>query len=172
MCTSPGSVAPEPEPGDTTSTSITAPEPKAPNTDPAFPGSTDHMPLQERSDGGPTDQPMSPDHSSPTSDFPAALPSATQPLSASRVTTDHPGERSPPEAPSASPHHPAVADASDVEATAGSESSAATFWTRCNEAGCTGDIFSELVSQLNSLEERIQSREATQQGERAASIEI
>ncbi|KAI7808828.1 hypothetical protein IRJ41_015399, partial [Triplophysa rosa] len=157
VCTSPGSVTPEPEPGDTTSTNITASEPKAPNTDPAFPGSADHMPQQERSDSGPTDQLQS-----PTSDFPEALPSAIQPLSASHIITDHPAERSPPEAASAS-HHPGTSDANDVDAMMSLESSATTFWAKCNEAGCTEEIFSELVSQLNSIRQRIQSREATQQ---------
>ncbi|XP_056611566.1 histone-lysine N-methyltransferase 2A [Triplophysa dalaica] len=150
--TPPGSVATEPEPEDTTSKNITAPEPKAPNTDQAFPGSADHMPQQERSDSGPTDQPQS-----PTSEIPEALPSAIQPLSASHITTDHPDDRSPLESASASPYH------SGRDAVMNLESSAATFWARCNEAGCTEEIFSELISQLYSLRERIQSREATQQ---------
>lgn len=138
VCTPPGSVVTEPEPEDTTSKNITAPEPKAPNTDQAFPGSAKHMPQQEPSDSCPT---------------------------------DHPEDRSPLESASASPYHSGNSDA-NVDAVMSLEPSAATFWARCNEAGSTEEIFSELVSQLYSLRERIQSREATQQGERAASVKI
>ncbi|XP_026073814.1 uncharacterized protein LOC113053201 isoform X3 [Carassius auratus] len=58
---------------------------------------------------------------------------------------------------------PAAADASDVCTTVKSKSSAAIFWTRCNEAGWTKEVFSELVSQLSSLGERVQSQEASHQ---------
>ncbi|XP_073701167.1 PHD finger protein 11-like [Garra rufa] len=64
---------------------------------------------------------------------------------------------------SSSPARPAPADASDVGATVNSGSSAAIFWTRCNEAMWTKEIFSDLVSQLSSLGERVQSQEASQQ---------
>ncbi|XP_016298460.1 uncharacterized protein LOC107655483 isoform X3 [Sinocyclocheilus anshuiensis] len=64
---------------------------------------------------------------------------------------------------SSSPGRPAAADASDVGTTEKSQSSAAIFWTRCNEAGWTKEVFSELVSQLSSLGERVQSQEASHQ---------
>lgn len=161
MCISPRSVVS----GDKTLTSITVPEPKAPTPDPDFSGSAEGILQQEQSDNDSSDQPMLLDHSSTTSDFPAVLPSMMQPLSG-HITTDQPEGRSPPEAASALPHNPG-ADASDVDAVVNCESSAATFWARCNEAGCTEEIFSDLVSQLNSMGERIQSQEATQQGERS-----
>lgn len=72
----------------------------------------------------------------------------------------------PPRAPTTepvSPGRPAAADASDVGTTVKSESSATIFWTRCNEAGWTKEIFSELVSQLSSLGERAQSQKASHQ---------
>lgn len=45
-----------------------------------------------------------------------------------------------------------------------SDSGAALFWRRCNEVGCTEDIFTELTRQLTCLAERVQNRHATQQG--------
>ncbi|XP_016309637.1 uncharacterized protein phf11 isoform X2 [Sinocyclocheilus anshuiensis] len=95
-------------------------------------------------DSGPfaeSGQPGSPQHSRPTVDVPA-VPSTGV---------------------SSSPGRLAAADASDVGATVKSESSATIFWTRCNEAGWTKEIFSELVSQLSSLGERVQSQKDSHQ---------
>ncbi|XP_050974937.1 PHD finger protein 11-like isoform X2 [Labeo rohita] len=64
---------------------------------------------------------------------------------------------------STSPGCPVAADASDVSNTMNFQSSAALFWSRCNEVGWTKEIFSDLVSQLNSVGERVQSKEASQQ---------
>uniref|UniRef100_A0A8C1GVX6 PHD finger protein 11 n=1 Tax=Cyprinus carpio TaxID=7962 RepID=A0A8C1GVX6_CYPCA len=64
---------------------------------------------------------------------------------------------------SSSPGRPASADASDEGTKVKSKSSAAIFWTRCNEAGWTKEVFSKLVSQLSSLGERVQSQEASHQ---------
>ncbi|XP_053090286.1 uncharacterized protein phf11 isoform X2 [Pangasianodon hypophthalmus] len=44
-----------------------------------------------------------------------------------------------------------------------SNSSAALFWRRCNEVGCTEAIFTQLTRQLTSLAERVQNQHATQQ---------
>ncbi|XP_042587029.1 uncharacterized protein PB18E9.04c-like isoform X3 [Cyprinus carpio] len=78
-------------------------------------------------------------------------------------TTDPISPAVPPTGVSSSPSRLAAADASGVGATVKSESSATIFWTRCNEAGWTKAIFSELVSQLSSLGERVQSQEASHQ---------
>lgn len=72
----------------------------------------------------------------------------------------------PPRAPTTepvSPGRPAAADASDVGTTVKSKSNATIFWTRCNEVGWTKEIFSELLSQLSSLGERVQSQKASHQ---------
>ncbi|KAL1267795.1 hypothetical protein QQF64_033158 [Cirrhinus molitorella] len=58
---------------------------------------------------------------------------------------------------------PSSPDASDVGTKVISKSNATIFWTRCNEAGWTKEIFTDLVSQLSSLGERVQSQEASQQ---------
>ncbi|KAF4086761.1 hypothetical protein AMELA_G00088130 [Ameiurus melas] len=52
-----------------------------------------------------------------------------------------------------------------------SDSSAALFWRRCNEVGCTEDIFTELTRQLTCLAERVQNQHATQQ-DYAVSLKI
>ncbi|XP_017324793.1 uncharacterized protein phf11 isoform X2 [Ictalurus punctatus] len=52
-----------------------------------------------------------------------------------------------------------------------SDSGAALFWRRCNEVGCTEDIFTELTRQLTCLAERVQNRHATQQ-DYAVSLKI
>ncbi|XP_076857445.1 uncharacterized protein phf11 isoform X2 [Brachyhypopomus gauderio] len=43
------------------------------------------------------------------------------------------------------------------------DSTAARFWWRCSELGCTEVIFGELTEQLIGLAERVQTRQATQQ---------
>ncbi|XP_016147793.1 uncharacterized protein [Sinocyclocheilus grahami] len=158
MCTSPGSVA-APELEETPSTSRTSPPPRAQTTDPT--------PNQDRASDGPTGQPGSPPHSSPTVDVLAVSISAVQTLSllvqASHLKSEQLPEPSPPAGVSSSPGRPAAADASDVGTTEKSQSSAAIFWTRCNEAGWTKEVFSELVSQLSSLGERVLSQEACHQ---------
>ncbi|XP_043105301.1 pleckstrin homology domain-containing family O member 2-like isoform X3 [Puntigrus tetrazona] len=63
---------------------------------------------------------------------------------------------------------PAAAKASKVGTTEKPKSSASVFWTRCNEAGWTKEIFSELESQLSSLGERVQSQKASDQDYDAA----
>ncbi|XP_060785207.1 uncharacterized protein phf11 isoform X5 [Neoarius graeffei] len=50
-----------------------------------------------------------------------------------------------------------------VDQVAVSNSSAALFWRRCNEVGCTQAIFTELTRQLTNLAERVQNQHATQQ---------
>lgn len=45
------------------------------------------------------------------------------------------------------------------------DSDAALFWMRCNEVGCTEDIFTDLTRQLSSLAEKVKNQHATQQGE-------
>ncbi|MCJ8732240.1 hypothetical protein PDJAM_G00209060 [Pangasius djambal] len=52
-----------------------------------------------------------------------------------------------------------------------SNSSAALFWRRCNEVGCTEAIFTQLTRQLTSLAERVQNQHATQQ-DHAVSLRI
>ncbi|KAK3543933.1 hypothetical protein QTP70_031838 [Hemibagrus guttatus] len=42
-------------------------------------------------------------------------------------------------------------------------SDAALFWKRCNEVGCTDDIFTDLTRQLSSLAEKVKNQQATQQ---------
>ncbi|XP_016298487.1 flocculation protein FLO11-like isoform X3 [Sinocyclocheilus anshuiensis] len=168
MYTSPGSIA-APEQEEPPSTSRTSPPPRAQTTDPVLPGTTDPTPNQDRASDGPTGQPGSPPNSSPTVDVPAVSISAVQTLSllvqASHLKSEQLPEPSPPAGVSSSPGRPAAADASDVGTTEKSQSSAAIFWTRCNEAGWTKEVFSELVSQLSSLGERVQSQEASHQGE-------
>ncbi|XP_065107764.1 uncharacterized protein phf11 isoform X2 [Paramisgurnus dabryanus] len=134
------------EPG-SPSRAIPDPEPKAPTDDtPSFANPT---PQQEHSKKALSHHPWSSsDHSRPTA-------SVVQPLSASHITPDHPA--------GFSLDRPAVADACCVTVTPSSVSSAAQFWARCNEAKCTESIFSELVCQLNSLREQIQSQKASHQ---------
>ncbi|KAG7331456.1 hypothetical protein KOW79_005425 [Hemibagrus wyckioides] len=43
------------------------------------------------------------------------------------------------------------------------DSDAALFWMRCNEVGCTEDIFTDLTRQLSSLAEKVKNQHATQQ---------
>ncbi|XP_073711312.1 uncharacterized protein phf11 isoform X3 [Misgurnus anguillicaudatus] len=135
--TSPGS-----EPRETTTTNI-----KAPTDD--TPSSAKPTPQQKHLKKALSDHPGScSDHLSPTA-------SVVQPLSPSLITPDHPAE--------ISLDRPAVADACCLTVTSSSVSSAAQFWARCNEAKCTESIFSELVCQLNSLREQIQSQKASHQ---------
>ncbi|XP_016093431.1 uncharacterized protein [Sinocyclocheilus grahami] len=140
VSTSPGSVT-APEQKETPSTNRTSPPPRAPTTDPVSPGTIYSLPTLDYFTCDPSGQPGSPQHSRPTVDVPA-VPSTGV---------------------SSSPGHLAAADGSDVGATVTSESSATIFWTRCNEAGWTKEIFSELVSQLSSLGERVQSQKANHQ---------
>ncbi|XP_016383252.1 uncharacterized protein LOC107720137 [Sinocyclocheilus rhinocerous] len=166
MCTSPGSIA-APEQEEPPSTSRTSPPPRAQTTDPVSPGTTDPTPNQDRASDGPTGQLGSPLHSSPTVDVPAVSISTVQTLSllvqASHLKSEQLPKPSPPAGVSSSPGRPAAADASDVGTTVKSQSSAALFWTRCNEAGWTKEVFSELESQLSSLGERVQSQVASHQ---------
>ncbi|XP_016365147.1 protein IQ-DOMAIN 14 [Sinocyclocheilus rhinocerous] len=140
VSTSPGSVT-APEQKETPSTNRTSPPPRAPTTDPVSPGTIYSLPTLDYFICDHSGQPGSPQHSRPTVDVPA-VPSTGV---------------------SSSPGRLAAADASDVGATVKSESSATIFWTRCNEAGWTNEIFSELVSQLSSLGERVQSQKASHQ---------
>ncbi|XP_052004173.1 mucin-1-like [Xyrauchen texanus] len=155
VCNSPGSIIVsnyvESQP-----TKMTAPEPNAPTTNPKVSGSAEPTPCQDHSSGVPLSHPGSPNQLISTAGIPDV-----QPLPPSDVTTDHPPELTPPPVASTSPDRIASADACSVDAMASSESSAAMFWDRCNEAGCTKEIFSDLVSQLSSLGESIQSQEAS-----------
>ncbi|TRY97075.1 hypothetical protein DNTS_027271 [Danionella cerebrum] len=54
-------------------------------------------------------------------------------------------------------------DPGDEENNVNFQSSSAVFWARCNQAGWTSGIFSELKSQLSSLGERVESQEASPQ---------
>ncbi|XP_018976020.2 nucleolar protein dao-5-like isoform X4 [Cyprinus carpio] len=166
MCTSPGSVA-APELEETPSTSRTSPPPRAQTTDPVSPGTTDPTPNQDQASDGPTGQHVSPSHSSPTVDVPAVSTSAVQThsllIQASHLKSEQLPEPSPLAGVSSSPGRPASAEASDEGTKVKSKSSAAIFWTRCNEAGWTKEVFSKLVSQLSSLGERVQSQEASHQ---------
>ncbi|XP_048049677.1 uncharacterized protein phf11 isoform X2 [Megalobrama amblycephala] len=140
VCTSPGSVA-APEHEETPSTSRTSPAPRAPPTDTVSPG-----------------QPESPQHSKLM-----VVTTAVQTLSASDFNIKQQSEPSPPAGVSTSPDLAAASDAIDVNSTGDTQSNATIFWTRCNQAGWTKEIFSELVSQLSSLGERVQSQEASHQ---------
>ncbi|XP_058642546.1 uncharacterized protein LOC131546721 isoform X2 [Onychostoma macrolepis] len=144
VSTSSGSVT-APEHKETPSTNRTSPSPTAPSTEPVSPG-----------------QAGSPQHSSPTVDVPELLISSVQTISASRFKSEQ-LPVTPPAGVSSSPGRPTAADASGVGTTVSSKSSATIFWTRCNEAGWTKEIFSELVSQLSSLGERVQSQKASHQ---------
>ncbi|XP_051566196.1 PHD finger protein 11 isoform X2 [Myxocyprinus asiaticus] len=155
VCNSPGSVVVS-NYGESPPTTINAPEPNAPTTNPKVSVSADPTPCQDHSSDVPLSQPGSPNQLSSTAGIPDV-----QPLPASDDTTDHPPELSPQPVASTSPDCLAAADACSVDAMASSESSAAIFWARCNEAGCTKEIFSDLVSQLSSLGERVQSQEAS-----------
>ncbi|KAL1267797.1 hypothetical protein QQF64_033160 [Cirrhinus molitorella] len=162
MCTSPGSVT-TPKNKETPFTSRTSPPPRDANNDPVSQGCIYSMPTQDYFIDDPSGQLESPQHSSPTVDVPAVSTSAVQTLSASHVKSKRLRVLSPPAVVSSSTGRPAPADSSDVGTKVNSESSAAIFWTRCNEAGWTKEIFSDLVSQLSSLGERVQSQEACQQ---------
>ncbi|XP_059356770.1 proteoglycan 4, partial [Carassius carassius] len=133
VSTSPGSVT------ETPSTNRTSPPPRAPTTDPVPLATIYSMPTLDYFPCDPSGQPGSPQHSRPTVDAPAVPPTGVSP----------------------SPSRLAAADASDVGSRVNSESSATIFWTRCNEARWTKEIFSELVSQLSSLEEKVQSQKAS-----------
>ncbi|KAK2904977.1 hypothetical protein Q8A67_006776 [Cirrhinus molitorella] len=162
MCTSPGSVT-VPEHKETPSTSRTSPPPRAATNDPVSQGTIYSMCTLDEIFDGPSGQPESPQHSSPTVDVPAVSTSAVQTLSTSHFKSEQLRVLSPSAGVSSSPGLPAEADASDVGTKVNSESSAAIFWTRCNKAGWTEGIFSDLVSQLSSLGQRVQSQEASQQ---------
>lgn len=41
----------------------------------------------------------------------------------------------------------------------------AGFWKGCNEAGCTHAIFSDFIAEMTNLSNRIQSGQASQEGE-------
>ncbi|XP_051563983.1 uncharacterized protein LOC127446799 isoform X3 [Myxocyprinus asiaticus] len=160
VCTSPGSVVASKH-GEMPPTKITSLESNAPTTNPHVSGSADPTPHQDHSSDVPSCQPGSPNHSSSIASIPAALPSAIQPLPASDITTDHLPELSHPQGASTPPDCLAAADACSVDAMASSESSATIFWARCNEAGCIKEIFSDILSQLSSLGERVHTQEAS-----------
>ncbi|XP_052420947.1 proteoglycan 4 isoform X4 [Carassius gibelio] len=132
VSTSPGSVT------ETPPTNRTPPH-RAPTTDRVPPAAVYSMPTLDYFPCDPSGQPGSPHHPRPTVDVPAVPPTGVSP----------------------SPRRLAAADASDVGSTVNSESIATKFWTRCNEAGWTKEIFSELVSRLSSLEEKVQSQKAS-----------
>ncbi|XP_051762127.1 nascent polypeptide-associated complex subunit alpha, muscle-specific form isoform X2 [Ctenopharyngodon idella] len=162
VCLSPGSVsAPEHE-DETPSTSRTSLAPRAPPTDTVSPGTVESQPDQHCDSEGLLGQPESPQRSSPTVDVPMMVTSAVRTLSASDFNIKQQPEPFPPAGVSTSPDRPAASDAFDVNST-GPQSNATIFWTRCNQAGWTKEIFSELVSQLSSLGERVQSQEASHQ---------
>lgn len=166
VCTSPGSsefAAPELEV--TTFTSRSSPVPRTPPTDTVSPGTVDSKSDWHRDSEGPSGQPESPQYSRPAVDGPEMVTSAVQTLAGSRFNIEEPPEPSPPPAVSTSPDWAAASDAFDVNRTGDTQSNATIFWTRCNQAGWTKEIFSELVSQLSSLEQRVQSQEASHQGE-------
>ncbi|XP_039511796.1 uncharacterized protein phf11 isoform X2 [Pimephales promelas] len=137
VCSSPGFVA-APEHEETPSTIRTSQVPKAP-TDTVSPGIA--TPEQHHDSKG---QPGSSRHSRPDfniEDLPEPSPAGVSTL-LDRATTS---------------------DACDVNGTRSTQSNAVIFWTRCNQAGWTEKIFSELVSQLESLGERVHSQEASHQ---------
>jgi len=141
VCSSPGFVA-APEHEETPSTIRTSQVPKAP-TDTVSPGIA--TPEQHHDSKG---QPGSSRHSRPDfniEDLPEPSPAGVSTL-LDRATTS---------------------DACDVNGTRSTQSNAVIFWTRCNQAGWTEKIFSELVSQLESLGERVHSQEASHQGEKS-----
>ncbi|XDV30410.1 hypothetical protein PO909_033339 [Leuciscus waleckii] len=146
VCTSPGFVA-APEHEETPSTSRTSPAPRAPTTDTVSPGTTDSTPERHHDSEGPSGQPGSPQHSRP--DF--NIEELPEPSSPAGVST--------------SLDRATASDACDVNSTGNTQSNAVIFWTKCNQAGWTKEIFSALVSQLGSLGERVQSQEASHQGE-------
>ncbi|XP_051998645.1 uncharacterized protein LOC127655077 [Xyrauchen texanus] len=160
VCTSPGSVVVSKH-GEMPPTNITSLESNAQTTNPHVSGSVDPTPHQDHSSDVPSCQPGSPNHSSSLAGIPAALPSAIQPLPASDVTTDHLPELSPLLGASTPPDCLTAADACSVDAMASTECSATIFWARCNEAGCIKEIFSDFLSQLISLGERVQTKEAS-----------
>ncbi|ROI57081.1 PHD finger protein 11 [Anabarilius grahami] len=157
VCTSPGSVT-APEHEETPSTSRTSPAPRAPPTEAVSPGTVDSKPDRHRDSEG---QPESPQHSRPM-----MVTSAVQTISASDLNFKQQPEPSPPAGVSTSPDRAPASDAFDVNSTGDTQSNATIFWTRCNQAGWTKEIFSELVSQLSSLGERVQSQEASHQAKR------
>ncbi|CAM4603148.1 unnamed protein product [Leuciscus chuanchicus] len=144
VCTSPGFVA-APEHEETPSTSRTSPAPRAPTTDTVSPGTTDSTPERHHDSEGPSGQPGSPQHSRP--DF--NIEEQPEPSSPAGVST--------------SLDRATASDACDVNSTGNTQSNAVIFWTKCNQAGWTKEIFSALVSQLGSLGERVQSQEASHQ---------
>ncbi|XP_077072626.1 uncharacterized protein phf11 isoform X2 [Siphateles boraxobius] len=144
VCTSPGLVA-APEHEEAPSTSRTSPVTRAPTTDTVSPGTADSTPEQHNDSNGPSGQPGSPQHS--RSEF---------------IIEELP-ETSSPAGVSTSLDRATASDACHVNSTGSTQSNAVIFWTRCNQAGWTEEIFSELVSQLESLGERVQSQEASHQ---------
>ncbi|XP_058642542.1 mucin-2 isoform X2 [Onychostoma macrolepis] len=160
VSTSSGSVT-APEHKETPSTNRTSPPPTAPSTEPVSPGTIYSMATLDYFTCDPSGQAGSPQHSSPTVDVPELLISSVQTISASRFKSEQ-LPVTPPAGVSSSPGRPTAADASGVGTTVSSKC-ATIFWTRCNEAGWTKEIFSELVSQLSSLGERVQSQKASHQ---------
>ncbi|KAK7169142.1 hypothetical protein R3I93_005210 [Phoxinus phoxinus] len=139
VCTSPGFVA-APEHEETPTTSRTSLVPRAPTTDTVSPGTADSTPERHHDSECPSRQPRSLQYERP--DFNVKeLPEPSSPAGLS-TSLDR-------------------ATASD--GTGSTKSNAVIFWTRCNQAGWTEEIFSDLVSQLGSLGERVQSQEASHQ---------
>ncbi|KAI4896359.1 hypothetical protein NFI96_033598 [Prochilodus magdalenae] len=89
-----------------------------------------------------------------------SMPDMSRTPSGCKATpTDRPLDlTSPPGVSTASPPSPEVMEEAIV-----SETSAALFWRRCNEVGCTEAIFTELTRQISSLAEKVQAQHATQQ---------
>ncbi|XP_067300922.1 uncharacterized protein phf11 [Pseudorasbora parva] len=161
-CPTPGFVA-APEHEETPSTSRTSPVPRAPTTDPVSLGGADSTPARHHDSEGPSVQPGSPQHSRPSVDIPMMVNSTVQTLSASDFKIKQQPEPFPPAGVSTSPNLAAASDVCDVNSTGNSQSNSSIFWTRCNQAGWTKEIFSELASHLSSLGERVQSQEASYQ---------
>ncbi len=170
VSTSPGSIT-APEHKKTPSRNRTSQPPRAPTTEPVSPGTIYYMPTLDYFTCDRSGQGGSPQHSSPSVDVPAVFISSVQTISASCFNSEQLPVAPPLTGVSSLPGHPAAADASDVGTTVKSKSNATIFWTRCNEAGWTKEIFSELLSQLSSLGERVQSQKASHQGENSLDSE-
>ncbi|PWA31334.1 hypothetical protein CCH79_00002586 [Gambusia affinis] len=64
-----------------------------------------------------------------------------------------------------SPHTPPRSERSSTRAPPSPAVDSAGFWRSCNAAGCTQAIFTEFIREINNISSRIQSDQASQEGE-------
>ncbi|XP_071377189.1 uncharacterized protein phf11 isoform X1 [Centroberyx affinis] len=110
---------------------------------------------------GPTDPPPYPGCSQPlgVTGSPLRTSSPVSPAPPENSCVPPPSSHSPPNG----PQHSSPPSPVSLPSVSESSIDSASFWKGCNQAGCTQGIFSDFISEMNNISNRIQSDQASQE---------